>query len=330
MTTAKPRVLVTGATGFAGSHLADLLLEEGYAVRVMVRESSNLRWIRPEMEKVVADVRDRSSLGDAVKGVQWVFHYGGIITARNRAEYFAANARGTKVLYEVFAEESDSPELFFFCSSLAASGPSRNGSLRKETDTARPMSSYGASKKAAEDYLTAHGESGSGPRVVVVRPPAVYGPRDELILKFARSVRRGWIPLPAPPHAEFGMIHVEDLARGTLLLAEKGLTGVFNINDGERHTWENLARFMAEELQVRARFLRIPPWVSALAATVLEAAGRLSGKPPLLSREKVRDFRQSWISSIEKVQSEAGFEPRWKVQEGLRHTLRWYRNAGWI
>jgi len=321
---------VTGATGFAGSHLADLLIARGYPVRVMVRETSDLRWIHPDAEKVVADVRDRSSVGDAVRDVSWVFHFGALIAARSREEFFAVNARGTKALYEVFVEQGSSPELFLFCSSQAAIGPSLNGTPSTEDDAPKPISSYGASKKAAEDFLKTRAGAGSGPRIIIIRPPAVYGPRDAAILKFAKTVSKGWIPLPAPPRAKFGMIHVRDLAEGSLLLAENGHEGIFHLNDGEAHTWEDLGRFVADELHVKARFLRIPPWVSWCAGLGMELMGKLSGRAPLLTREKVRDLRQTWLGSIEKASAVAGFEPKRPVRDGLRETMAWYRENQWV
>jgi nucleoside-diphosphate-sugar epimerase len=328
---AKPLTLVTGATGFAASHLADLLIERGYPVRALVRRTSNLRWIRSEAEKVLGDVRDRTSLRDAVRGVQWVFHFGGLIRARNSEEFCAVNTRGTRNLYDAFVEEGADPELFTFCSTLAAVGPSNDGEPRTETDPPHPISPYGSSKRAAEDYLTGQGSDRSGPRVVIVRPPAIYGPRDESILKFARAVKRGWVPLPAPPNASFAIIHAEDLATGSLLLGEKGLSGIFHLCDGRSHTWEDVARAIARELQVSARFLRIPSWISGLYAWCSELYGSLSGKPPLLSRGKLKEFRQkSWLSSLEKARREVGFEPRWDLQEGLQETLKWYRTSGWM
>lgn len=326
----KPRVLVTGATGFAGSHMADRLIESGYRVRVLVRKTSNLRWIHGTAEKALGDVTDRMSLRDAVRGVNWVFHFGGLIRARNSEEFCAVNTRGTKNLYDVFLEEGEDPELFFFCSTLAAVGPSTDGKPRQETDPPRPVNSYGASKRAAEDYLSGQGSKESGPRVIIARPPAIYGPRDESILKFAKTVRRGWIPLPAPPNAEFSIIHAGDLASGALLLSEKGLSGIFHLSDGRRHTWEDLGRSIAQSLGVKARFLRIPPWVSHAVAWCAERVGSMTGRAPLLSREKVRELRQrSWVGNIDKAR-DAGFEPNWDIGAGLQETLRWYRVSGWI
>jgi nucleoside-diphosphate-sugar epimerase len=327
---AKPRVLVTGATGFAASHLADRLLDHGYPVRVLVRKTSNLRWIRSDAEKTLGDVTDRTSLREAVRGIQWVFHFGGLIRARNSEEFCAVNTKGTKNLFDALVEDGEDPELFFFCSTLAAVGPSTNGKPREESDPPQPITSYGASKRAAEDYLLGQKSGGTGPRVIIIRPPAIYGPRDESVLKFARAIRRGWIPLPGPPGATFSIIHADDLASGSMLLGEKDFSGIFHLCDGMSHTWEDLGKIVAQELDVKARFLRIPPWASHALAWSAEVYGSLSGRVPLLSREKVREFRQrSWLSSLEKARK-AGFEPKWHIKEGLQETLKWYRAAGWI
>ena len=326
---AKPLVLVTGATGFAGSHAADLLIDRGYPVRVLVRRTSRLRWVRPEAEQVVADVRDRESLRSAVRGARWVFHFGGLIRARNRDEFFEANAGGTRNLYDVFREDGH-PELFLFCSTLAAVGPGGPGQSLKETDPAHPVTDYGASKRAAEQALLEETVREGAPRVLILRPPAVYGPRDESIVTFVRVLKTGWVPLPAPPEARVAVIHAEDLAAGALHLAERGGDGIFHLSDGEGYAWRDLARILAEAMGLRPRYIRIPLWVSRAAALLTEAAGRWSGRPALLTRGKLTELIQmSWVPDIGKAEG-AGYRPMWDAQGGLRMTLDWYRESGWI
>ncbi|MBU1702680.1 MAG: NAD-dependent epimerase/dehydratase family protein [Candidatus Eisenbacteria bacterium] len=336
----KPKVLVTGATGFAGSHLADLLIRRGYPVRVLTRTTSDLRWVPSEAERVIGDVREPESLKYALQDINWVFHFGGLISARNREEFFVVNAAGTRNLFQAFLRHGDDPKLFLLCSSLAAVGPGAEGVMLKESGTPRPVTAYGASKRAGEEALLDVGDNKSdnkwehqgGPvRKIIVRPPAVYGPRDPSILKFFRWVERGWIPLPAPQNARFSVIHVDDLALGTVLLAEQGLSGTYHLSDGESHSWLDLGERVASQLHVRARHLPIPFWISATAALGGELWGRLRHHPPLISRDKVRELRGiSWVCSIEKARSEAGYQPSRMISEGLKTTIAWYRDSGWL
>ncbi|MBD3336189.1 MAG: NAD-dependent epimerase/dehydratase family protein [Candidatus Eisenbacteria bacterium] len=333
----KPAVLVTGATGFAGSHAADHLIAHGYPVRVLVRETSDVSWVHPEAERFVGDVRDPDSLVAMVRGVQWVFHFGGLIRARNRQEFMRANADGTRHLYEAFVRHSEDPRLFLFCSSLAAVGPGRGGKLLVEDDPPHPVTHYGASKLAAEEFLLARERveavtSGARTRIVIVRPPAVYGPRDPSNLMLIRAISRGWIPLPAPRGARVAAIHAEDLARGCRQLAERSAAeGVFHLSDGEVYSWQELGKIIAAILEVRARRLPIPGWAGYLAALTAEMWGRLWNRPPLFSRDKIKELRQRlYACSIAKAQATADFNPRWKIAAGLRQTLDWYRASGWL
>jgi nucleoside-diphosphate-sugar epimerase len=281
--------------------------------------------------------------------VDWVFHFGGLISARNRDEFFAVNAAGTKNLYRAFLEAGAEPpapdgagaqerhsRLFMLCSSLAAVGPGGDGEMLDETATPRPVTAYGASKRAGEIALHNGGghqsENWDLPvRRIIVRPPAVYGPRDAGILKMFRWIRRGWIPLPAPQNARFGVIHVDDLASGTVLLAEKELSGIYHLSDGESYSWRDLGGKIASLLGVKARPLPIPRWISTAAALGSEIWGRLRRRPPLVSRDKLRELRgTSWVCSIQKARRDAGYRPRMTIGEGLKTTVEWYRDSGWL
>jgi nucleoside-diphosphate-sugar epimerase len=327
----KPKVLVTGATGFVGSHLVEELLARGYSVRVLIRRTSNLRWVPEQTERVLGDVRDPESLRLACRGVQWVFHFGALVKAARAQEFFEANSRGTENLFNAFLDAGVSPGMFFFCSSLSAVGPGEEGRPLQEDDKPRPVSTYGRSKLAAERFLLSHAHGSEDPRILILRPPAVYGPRDESVRRLARFIRRGWMPLPVPKGARVSVVYVKDVVQGTLLLAEKGCQGVFHVSDGWAYTWEDLGGTLARIMQRRVRPLRIPLWLSLGAATVSELLGRLRGGPPLLSREKVREIHQhSWVCSVEKIRREAGYVPQWNAERGFRETLAWYSASGWL
>lgn len=322
--------LVTGATGFAGSHMVDCLLAAGHRVRVLVRPTSDRRWIPAgRVEQVTADVRDPASLVHLTAGVAWVFHFGGVTRARSAREFFRVNTEGTQALAQAFSRNAPSDGLFLFCSSLAASGPAPAADRpRRENDPPVPITAYGESKLAAERWLEEH--LAPRCRLVCVRPPAVYGPRDEAVLVLFRVARRGWLPLPAPHASRLSLIHGEDLAAACLTLAAGGAQGVFHVSDGQIYRWEEVGAAAGRALGRRLRAVWLPAWAVRAAGAVAELGGRLTGSLPVVNRDKARDLVQPyWICDPAQVLA-AGFLPRYGLEEGVAQTIRWYQSAGWL
>jgi nucleoside-diphosphate-sugar epimerase len=322
--------LVTGATGFAGSHAMDALRTAGWRVRVPVRATTNRRWLpREGVECVAAEMRDPGSLRALVEGAAWVFHFGGVTRTPQREAFFRINRDGTRQLWDAAREAR--VELFVFCSSLAASGPAPSSDRpRREDDPPAPISAYGRSKLEAEQMLSEGGPSDAVPRVVIVRPPAIYGPRDESILAFFRWARRGLLPLPSPAGARLSLVHVRDLAQACLFLAQGGCAGLFHISDGELYTWEQVGDAAGRALGRSLRRLRIPAGAVRVAGWLGEGLGRLTGRMPVVNADKVGDILQPfWICDIAKLR-DAGYTPRIGLAVGVRETVEWYRQEGWL
>ncbi len=331
-------VLITGATGFAGSHILDACLAAGHRVRVPVRPTSNLRWVpRERVELVSAEMREPASLRRLTAGVSWVFHFAGLTRTPRRAEFFEVNTHGTCELYRAAREASGALECFLFCSSLAASGPAPAGDRpRRESDPPAPITTYGESKLAAERWL---GENHTpGCRLVIVRPAAIYGPRDDAILSFFRWVSRGLLPLPPGRESRVSLIHARDLANACLHLAETergnaaagGSAGLFHVSDGGAHRWEEVGAIAGDALGRRPRAVRLPRAGVRLAGWISEELGRLRGRMPVVNREKARDLVQPfWICDISKLQA-TGFTPQITIDAGIRETVAWYRQEGWL
>ncbi|MCK4414207.1 MAG: NAD-dependent epimerase/dehydratase family protein [Candidatus Eisenbacteria sp.] len=322
-------VLVTGATGFAGSSVMEALLAAGYQVRIPVRPVSNRRWLPATgIDLVPADLRDPDSLRELVRDVSWVFHFGGVTRVPTREGYFQVNTEGTIQLYRIAAEQ-DQFELFLFCSSLAASGPAPSADRpRTEEDPPAPRTPYGESKLAAERWLL--DQSRPGRRLVIVRPPAIYGPRDVALLELMTWARRGWLPLPAPRGSLVSIIHARDLAAACLLLAEREAAGIFHASDGGFYSWESVGELLGDYFGRPLRRVRIPSAAIRLAGWWGELVGKLTGRQPVINRDKVEDILQPyWICSVDKLRG-VGFEPRVGVADGMRETLEWYRQEGWL
>jgi nucleoside-diphosphate-sugar epimerase len=205
------RVLVTGATGFVGSHVAQALLEAGYEVRCGARATSDLRWISGlDTERVPLDVRGKpEDISRAVENVDVVVHAAGITRARRPEDYYLVNAEGTRRI--ATAALRAGVRRFVLISSLAARGP--DGPATGD----HPESDYGRSKLKAETHLLA---VGGRMEAVLLRPAAVYGPRDTDLLPLFRLANAGWLPVPwgAGP---LQPLYVEDAARAALAAARE-------------------------------------------------------------------------------------------------------------
>ncbi len=321
-------ILVTGATGFVGSHLVDRLLERGERVRILVRPTSNVRWIEGKpIERTAADLRDPGALEAAVRGVRAVLHFGGRISASRERDYMESNAEGTGNLARAFLESAPPGGTFIYCSSLAAGGP---GLPAREDDPPHPVSAYGRSKLQGEHRLREILDGRS--RVVILRPAAVYGPRDRSILTFFRLVERGWIIVPTPPGAVFSLIDVGSVVDATIrVLDSPAALGIYYLGDGQSHTWDDVGTEAARALGVRARRIRIPFPLTFLATAGNEAVCRISGRPPLLSFDKIREIRQmSWVCASDRASADFGFHPLRDLRAGFEETVHWYRRAGWL
>lgn len=325
------RALVTGATGFIGSHLVEALASENHQVRVLLRPTSDLRWIKHlPLEHCKGDVSDPFSLKEAVKEVDWIFHVAGLTKARTLGDYVRANAQGTKNLLEACARVGVHPKRIVILSSLAAWGPSSPGSMRDDFDECCPVSAYGISKATAEKFACLYAQSLP---IVILRPTAVYGPRDRDILVFFKMIGRGLFFRVGKKERHVCMIHVADVVQASLLAVKREVKSgsIYNLSDGSIHTWREICETIARLMGKRVKEIVVPKSVAWLTALTWEMAAAIAGAPPLFNREKLKEMLQDgWVCSIERARKDLGFEPKVGLEEGLRQTLEWYQKEGWV
>jgi nucleoside-diphosphate-sugar epimerase len=331
------QVLVTGGTGFVGSHLVEKLVRRGYRVRLLIRRTSSLHWLEGvPVEYAYGDVRDKASLAGACVGVRSIFHLGGVVRARAAGEFQQVNAQGTRNLAEALAERGLPGGFFVYCSSLSAGGPAvaveRDPEpVRTESDPPTPVTAYGRSKLDGEIALREVADSHGRFRHVVLRPPAVYGPRDQAVLPLFLLIRHGLLPVPRTPVTRLSVIYVHDLVDGLLRAAETGVRGTYYVSDGATHRWEDVGLRMAELMDTQVRVVRVSHAVAWLAGAVAESWGFLAGRPAVLDRARIRDIWQPhWVCSSEKARRDWGFAPEFPLERGLEETLKWYRLNQWL
>jgi nucleoside-diphosphate-sugar epimerase len=330
------KALVTGGSGFIGSEVIRQLLAKGIAVRALLRKTSSRRNLEGlEYETATGDLNDLEALKKAVAGVDYVFHIAGALVGKNREELFLHNSEGTSKLAQACAEANPKLKRFVYVSSLAASGPASSLDPKTESDPEAPVSDYGASKLGGEKELEKWSKDFA---TTVIRPPAVYGPRDTGILEFVKFVNNGVTPVFSAKshdgHKYLSIIHVEDLVQGIVLagLADgQSKKEVFFLSGDNIFSWADLFGVMAEALGKKTVRVPIPiPALTGLAA-FYGVMTRIFNKSFPLTLDKIKELRQDyWICSNERAKKVLGFKPRWEIKPGITQTVGWYKENGWI
>jgi len=319
--------LVTGATGFIGSHLTEALLSRQWRVRCLVRRTSVLRWVpTDDVSLINGDVAEPGEdLERAVRNVSVVFHLAGLTSATNDSSYITVNVEGTRNVVQ--AMQKVAPDaLIVFCSSLAAAGPSPTRRPLNETDPASPVSAYGRSKLTAERIVEA-----SGLQHLIVRPPAVYGPRDVDILAAFRLAVRGLALRVAPSGQTLSLVHVEDLARGLARAAETEGRGLYYMTDGMVHTWESVAQSISRAVGKQAKVISVPSFLADGLSRLEVLRASIFGSKPLLTPDRIVELSQSsWICDDTRARLDIDYESHIALPDGLKMTADWYRAQGWL
>jgi len=325
------KVFVTGATGFVGSHLVDSLLDRGRSVRCLVRKSSNLRYVKdPQIDLAYGGLDDSTDWDEALAGVHTIYHVAGATFARRARDYFTVNHQGTETLLAEAVKRRDRIKRFVYISSLAAVGPARDGVPVDEDTDPEPITPYGRSKLMAEEAVRVVSDLLP---VTIVRPPAVYGPRDYGIFEFFKAIKGGMFPMIGRGDKRLSLVHARDLVEGVILAGESpsSVGRTYFISSEDHYSMRAVADLIAALMRRKLRAFAIPKPVAYGVAVAAEAAAALMGKPPVINRDKVTDLSQTgWICSIGRAQSELGYGPQVPLEEGLRETIAWYKTEGWL
>jgi len=328
---------VTGGTGFVGSHLVEELLRRGYdEVRCLVR--SRQKWLQPlDITPVRGDLSDAEVLWDAVRDVDVVYHVAGLTRAQEWDAFYQANVQATLNLMGALRHANPDVGRVLITSSLAAVGRCADDIATEETPL-QPISMYGRSKAEMEEALRAKHEMRQPYMeqlpITTVRPPAVYGPRDRDILTFFQAVKRHVCPVVGRGDAPaISLVHVRDLVRGMVDAAEDETTvgETYFIGSEAAYSWNDVKAAATAALDTWALTLPVPgPLVGAVGA-LAEAWGTLTGTYPPLNREKAREIRHACtICSVEKAKQDLGFRQETALEDGVRDTVAWYEEQGWL
>ena len=324
-------ILVTGANGFIGSHLTEALLARGYRVRCVVRRTSDLTFIgHLPAEWAYADLRDGGKLRQACQGVDAVCHCAALTRALDEETFVSVNVQGAETLARICAEENVHLRRFLFVSSQAAAGPSRSADdLLDESRLPQPITWYGKSKWAAEQALLE--KSGRFP-LTMVRPAAVFGPRDRDFLAYFGLVKRSLNLQVGRLERTLSLIYIRDLV-DLLLLALESESAIGNtyFGCGPVVSRAELAESIGRALHKRTVRINLPEVVLTPIALWSRVQGRLTGRPALLNDQRVLDMRpRYWLCSGEKARQSLGFQARYDLDTAVQETAEWYLQNKWL
>ncbi len=314
------RILVTGATGFVGSHVAQTMVERGHEVSVLMRSREG--WLKEvgKVERITGDLTQPRTLEGLFQRVfDLVIHAGGLTSAPENQDYYRVNTLGTYNLLRTLRETSHLSGLFVYVSSLAAAGP---GEVN-EGDYERPITPYGESKLYGEFMVMDSGFS-----YLILRPPVIFGPRDADVLQFFRMVKKGWAPAFFKKK-RLSILYVRNLVAALEFLVERGSKGVFFLSDGT-YTWWDLADMAAGLLGVNLKAFPLPQGVLGPLASVSQFYRCLRGRAVLLNREKLKEMKEdAWICNPQGI-SALGFSPPVSLIVALEETIEWYKDRDYL
>jgi nucleoside-diphosphate-sugar epimerase len=321
------RALVTGATGFVGSHLVEALLNRSIEVTALARSASKAEDLaRRGVRVLTGDLHDSAGLERAVRDQDVVYHVAGVVAARDEADFLRSNRDGARNV--LAAAQLQGRPRFVLVSSLAAAGPARRGAPLSGTEPPHPVTAYGRSKLAAEQIVRSSTLPWS-----IVRPPIVYGPRDREVLKVFRLARLGLAPVFGDGGQELSAVHAVDLAQALMAVAEASATigGTYHACHPQVFTSGELGRAVGTAMGRSVVGLRVPQAVGRAVLALTEVSARLTRRVTILTTDKANEFFQpAWTGDPSPLTRDSGWRAQYDLSSGLANTYQWYRKAGWL
>ena len=320
------RILITGASGFIGGFLAEEGLDRGWEVTAAVRPTSDKKWLQDERIRFLElDFRSEAGLRDTLMSVgrfDFIIHNAGSTKEPNREGYFA------KRFADALLNNNQAPDKFLYVSSLAAIGPAKFDQKLVPGQAPNPVTFYGESKLASEQYLA----SLSDFPWTAVQPTAVFGPREKGIFLAIKLAAQGWAFIIGTKPQQLSFIYVKDLVSLMYAALERGHSGKrYLVTDGKSYSNTELGKAVESVTNRATTQVKIPLTVVRAVAGISELAGKWRGEVPPLNREKLPELTaESWLCDMSETFGDLQFQPRYDLYSGMEETVKWYKENRWL
>ena len=329
------KILITGASGFIGSFIVEEALRRGFETWAAVRGSSSKAYLQDgRIHLIELNLSSEEQLMEQLRPHQfdYVIHAAGVTKCADKRDFYRINTEGTQHLVKALQRLEMPLKRFVYISSLSVFGAIREQQPYeeiRETDTPQPNTEYGRSKLVAEEWLDTQKDF----PYVVLRPTGVYGPREKDYFLMAQSIKQHTDFAVGYRRQDITFVYVTDVVQAVFLAMEKGKTGrKYFLSDGEVYQSTTFSDYIHEELG-RPWWIRItaPVWLLRAVTFVGEYIGRMTGKVSALNNDKYNILRQrNWRCDIQPAIDELGYRPQVKLQEGVRRSIKWYKENGWL
>lgn len=326
------RILITGASGFIGGFLVEEALRRGWEVTAAVRPTSDRTWLQDARIRFLElNFRSETDLQEKLKTAgqfDFVIHNAGSTAQPSREGYFAANFENTKRFVEALRGNQQTPGKFLYVSSLAAIGPTTYNQILKPEQAPNPVTFYGESKLASEEYLASLTDF----PWTAVRPTAVFGPRERGLFLAIKLAAQGWGFLLGNKPQRLSFIYVKDLVRLMFAALEHRHSGKrYLVTDGKTYANTDLGKSVEAVTGKRTMQLKIPIPIVRTVAGISEMAGRIRGEMPPLNREKLPELMaESWLCDMTETFEDLKFQPQYDLYSGMEETIQWYKSNRWL
>jgi nucleoside-diphosphate-sugar epimerase len=324
-------VLVTGGTGFIGSHLMEKLVQKGHHVSCVAKDRMNSVFLESlDVEVVLGDLNNGMDLDSMLESAECIYHLAGAVRARSSKDFYEGNYLMTKNFINICARSCKRLKRFVYVSSLAAAGPSVDGRPVKEEDPFHPVSHYGRSKMLAELEVLHYSDRMP---ISIVRPSGVYGPRDREMLQYFLMIKKNLQLLIGFGRKWLNLTYVDDIVNGLLLAGEhpKAEGETFFIGNERSYPVEEIGNTIACLMNCKPIRIHMPHLAAFSIGIIAESIGKLTRRQIFFNFQKAKESVQTgWIISVDKARSKLGYRPRVSITEGMKRTYEWYRENGWL
>lgn len=321
------KIALTGANGFVGSNLACKLKKNNFQVKCLVRANSDLSLLPENVEICKVDYNDSEQVAAFLQDCDFLIHNAALTRAKTWKEFKKINVDFTENLLKLAAEETKIKR-FIFISSQAAAGPASNyDKPKQEKDKCKPVSWYGKSKLLAEKIIQDY----SFP-YTIIRPVSVFGPGDKDFLIYFKLISHNLAFQVGFKPKFMSLVFVDDLVEMiSRSLNEKAENEILFSASTPKISMQEFIEILSKIMHKKTMNLHIPHFLVDLLTVLFEPVNFLRKRPPVLNRQKAREFKQKyWLADPQKTWELLNFKTELSLAEQLKITYNWYKNKGWL